>query len=53
MTHALAAARAVTDYPDLKSGAAVFARLQQLGIDVVFANSGTDFPSIIEGPDRC
>jgi len=27
----------------------VFARLQRLGVDVVFANSGTDFPPIIEG----
>jgi acetolactate synthase-1/2/3 large subunit len=27
----------------------VFARLTQLGVDVVFVNSGTDFPPIIEG----
>lgn len=34
---------------ELTSGGAVFARLHKLGIDVVFANSGTDFPPIIEG----
>ena len=34
---------------DLTSGGAIFARLQRLGVDVVFANSGTDFPPIIEG----
>ena len=31
------------------AGAAVFARLAQLGVDVVLVNSGTDFPPIIEG----
>lgn len=34
---------------DLTAGGAIFARLKKLGIDVVFANSGTDFPPIIEG----
>lgn len=33
----------------MTAGGAVFARLKALGVDVVFANSGTDFPPIIEG----
>src|SRR3546814_3521328 len=28
---------------------AIFTRLKALGVDVVFANSGTDFPPVIEG----
>ena len=35
--------------PGITAGGAVFARLTQLGVDVVFVNSGTDFPPIIEG----
>ncbi len=35
--------------PRITAGGAVFARLTQLGVDVVFVNSGTDFPPIIEG----
>ena len=35
--------------PELTAGAAVFARLGRLGVDVVFVNSGTDFPPVIEG----
>jgi len=31
------------------AGAALVARLGQLGVDYIFANSGTDFPPIIEG----
>ncbi|MEM8728341.1 MAG: thiamine pyrophosphate-requiring protein [Pseudomonadota bacterium] len=31
------------------AGAALFAKLKALGVDYVFANSGTDFPPIIEG----
>ena len=31
------------------AGGAIFPRLKALGVDVVFANSGTDFPPIIEG----
>ncbi len=31
------------------AGAAIFQRLKALGVDYVFANSGTDFPPIIEG----
>lgn len=33
----------------MTAGSALFARLQALGIDYVFCNSGTDFPPIIEG----
>ncbi|MBL4598406.1 MAG: thiamine pyrophosphate-requiring protein [Rhizobiaceae bacterium] len=33
----------------ITAGGAIFARLKALGIDYVFANSGTDFPPIIEG----
>ena len=31
------------------AGAALFEKLKALGVDYVFANSGTDFPPIIEG----
>lgn len=31
------------------AGAALVARLGELGVDYIFANSGTDFPPIIEG----
>ncbi|GAB4351536.1 MAG: thiamine pyrophosphate-requiring protein [Oricola sp.] len=34
---------------DITAGGAIFTRLKALGIDYVFANSGTDFPPIIEG----
>ncbi len=33
----------------LTAGAALFAKLKGLGVSYVFANSGTDFPPIIEG----
>ncbi len=33
----------------VSAGAALFARLAAVGVDYVFANSGTDFPPIIEG----
>ncbi|ORE96238.1 acetolactate synthase catalytic subunit [Stappia sp. 22II-S9-Z10] len=33
----------------MTAGGAIFTRLKALGVDVVFANSGTDFPPIIEG----
>ena len=33
----------------LTAGAAIFGKLKALGVDFVFANSGTDFPPIIEG----
>lgn len=39
-----------TDAADtITAGGAVFTRLKALGVDYVFANSGTDFPPIIEG----
>ncbi|MEX2518995.1 MAG: thiamine pyrophosphate-requiring protein [Paracoccaceae bacterium] len=31
------------------AGGAIFTRLKALGVDYIFANSGTDFPPIIEG----
>ena len=34
---------------DITAGGAIFTRLKALGVDYVFANSGTDFPPIIEG----
>ncbi|WP_269584654.1 thiamine pyrophosphate-requiring protein [Roseibium sp. Sym1] len=33
----------------ITAGGAVFGKLKALGVDYVFANSGTDFPPIIEG----
>lgn len=33
----------------ITAGAALLTRLRQLGVDYIFANSGTDFPPIIEG----
>lgn len=33
----------------MTAGGAVFTRLKALGVDYVFANSGTDFPPVIEG----
>lgn len=33
----------------LTAGGAIFPRLKALGVDYVFANSGSDFPPIIEG----
>ncbi|SFH27332.1 acetolactate synthase-1/2/3 large subunit [Palleronia marisminoris] len=33
----------------ITAGGAIFPRLHALGVDYVFANSGTDFPPIIEG----
>lgn len=37
------------DPATLSAGGALFGHLKALGIDYVFANSGTDFPPIIEG----
>ncbi len=46
----MAAADSTSGTPvSMSAGAAVFARLKALGVDYVFANSGTDFPPIIEG----
>lgn len=33
----------------MTAGGAIFGKLKALGVDYVFANSGTDFPPIIEG----
>ncbi|ASJ73208.1 thiamine pyrophosphate-requiring protein [Granulosicoccus antarcticus] len=33
----------------ITAGGAIFGKLKALGVDYVFANSGTDFPPIIEG----
>ncbi len=38
-----------TDNKTITAGGAIFTRLKALGVDYVFANSGTDFPPIIEG----
>lgn len=38
-----------TDTGRLTAGAALLARLKAVGVDYIFANSGTDFPPIIEG----
>ncbi|SFR08777.1 thiamine pyrophosphate-requiring protein [Poseidonocella sedimentorum] len=35
--------------PTMTAGGALFRKLKALGVDCVFANSGTDFPPIIEG----
>ena len=35
--------------PTLTAGGALLARLKTIGVDYIFANSGTDFPPIIEG----
>ena len=39
----------MTDASSLTAGGALFAKLKALGVEYVFANSGTDFPPIIEG----
>ena len=41
--------RAETNSAGTTAGGAIFRRLKALGVDYVFANSGTDFPPIIEG----
>lgn len=37
------------DTDSISAGAALFGKLKALGVEYVFANSGTDFPPIIEG----
>ncbi len=39
----------MADKSRMTAGGAIFPRLKALGVDYVFANSGTDFPPIIEG----
>lgn len=38
-----------TKAPTITAGGALLARLKAVGVDYIFANSGTDFPPIIEG----
>ncbi len=38
-----------TKKPGITAGGAILARLKAVGVDYIFANSGTDFPPIIEG----
>ncbi|MEX0758025.1 MAG: thiamine pyrophosphate-binding protein, partial [Tistlia sp.] len=42
-------ASAAPPAPALTAGGALLARLKAVGVDWIFANSGTDFPPIIEG----
>ena len=37
------------DRNKITAGGAILARLKAVGVDYIFANSGTDFPPIIEG----
>lgn len=39
----------MNDIPSITAGGALFGKLKALGVEYVFANSGTDFPPIIEG----
>ena len=39
----------MTDSATITAGGALLARLKAVGVDWIFANSGTDFPPIIEG----
>ncbi len=39
----------MSDPLTMTAGGALLARLKRIGVDYVFANSGTDFPPIIEG----
>lgn len=38
-----------TGFDTITAGGALLARLKSVGVDYIFANSGTDFPPIIEG----
>ncbi|MDC7786741.1 thiamine pyrophosphate-requiring protein [Rhodoplanes sp. TEM] len=40
--------KSVPETPPITAGGALLARLKALGVDYVFANSGTDFPPIVE-----
>lgn len=37
------------NHDSISAGGAIFGKLKALGVDYVFANSGTDFPPVIEG----
>lgn len=39
----------VADVVEMTAGGALLARMKAVGVDYIFANSGTDFPPIIEG----
>ncbi|MCF3643282.1 thiamine pyrophosphate-requiring protein [Rhizobium sp. TRM95111] len=39
----------LAEAPVMTAGGALLARLKAVGVDYIFANSGTDFPPIIEG----
>ncbi|WP_378943735.1 thiamine pyrophosphate-requiring protein [Paracoccus sp. R86501] len=39
----------MTEPMTMTAGGALLARLKRIGVDYIFANSGTDFPPIIEG----
>ena len=39
----------MTQTPTITAAGAILARLKAVGVDYIFANSGTDFPPIIEG----
>ena len=41
--------RSSLDTETITAGGAILARLKAVGVDYIFANSGTDFPPIIEG----
>src|SRR5688572_27529155 len=41
--------REQADRGTITAGGAIIARLKAVGVDYIFANSGTDFPPIIEG----
>ncbi|MBO0346378.1 thiamine pyrophosphate-requiring protein [Roseibium sp. CAU 1637] len=45
----LQAQGSATGVETMTAGGALLARLKTLGVDYIFANSGTDFPPIIEG----
>ncbi len=42
-------AKATSGADTITAGGAILARLKAVGVDYIFANSGTDFPPIIEG----
>src|ERR1700712_4319676 len=49
MNTASSTADKTTGFDTITAGGAILARLKSIGVDYIFANSGTDFPPIIEG----
>ena len=49
MNTASSTADKTTGFDTITAGGAILARLKAVGVDYIFANSGTDFPPIIEG----